>query len=96
MFAVCVTFEIAPDHIGRFRDLVLAQAQTSIRSEPGCRRFDVLVDEDTPNEVFLYELYDDATAFDTHLESDHFRTFDADVKPMIKHKVVKTYRDVRS
>jgi quinol monooxygenase YgiN len=39
----------------------------------------------------LYEIYDDAPAFDRHLASDHFRDFDAVVAPWVRTKKVETW-----
>ena len=93
-YAVCVTFEIDPDQMSVFMPLMLKNAQASLADEPGCRQFDVLTDPDRPTDVFLYELYDDAEAFQLHLNSDHFRSFDAAVGPMIVAKTVQTYTQV--
>lgn len=94
MFAVTVTFKIKPGNWERFLPLMRDNAQTSLREEPACRHFDVCTDPERAQEVFLYELYDDATAFQDHLASDHFRSFDAAVADMIESKQVATYGTV--
>ena len=91
MYVVTVTFEIESDHIPQFLPLVRSRAQTSLNQEPGCRRFDVCVADDESS-VFLYEVYADQAAFETHLESSHFRAFDAAVAPLIAGKLVKRFR----
>lgn len=95
MFAVTVLFTLKPGKGARFRDRVAENADTSLAREPDCLRFDVVSDGARPDEVFLYELYTDAAAFDAHLGSDHFRAFDAEVAEMVASKVVRTYGDVR-
>lgn len=95
-FAVCVTFALQPDAAPAFLPLMTANAEASLSNEPGCIRFDVLTDPTRPAEVFLYELYDDAAAFQEHLQSAHFKAFDAAVADMIADKVVKTYDEVRT
>lgn len=40
--------------------------------------------------VFLYERYDDRAAFEAHLASTHFKTFDAMVAPCLEAKTVAT------
>jgi len=60
-----------------------------VTREEGCHRFDVCLGAD--GEVFLYELYADAAAFDLHLRSAHFRDFDRIACEMIKEKSIKTY-----
>jgi len=91
MFAVCVTFKIDPAQIASFMALMIAQARASLSEEPDCSRFDVWTDPARPNEVFLYEIYKDAAAFDLHLKSEHFQQFDEDVRSMVTDKQVLTW-----
>ncbi|MDW3183506.1 putative quinol monooxygenase [Roseobacter sp.] len=91
MFAVVVTFQIKPNHVADFLPLMTRNAATSLAEEPGCHQFDVATDPARPEEVFLYELYEDAAAFDAHLASEHFKSFDAAVTDMIAAKSVNTY-----
>ena len=95
MFAVTVTFRIRPGQMEAFRPLMLANAATSLAEEEGCRVFDVCTDPDRPDEVFLYELYDDAEAFAAHLRAPHFLAFDAAVATMVADKQVATYGEVQ-
>lgn len=88
MFAVCVTFQIHPHRINDFLPLMQANAATSLAVEDGCHLFDVC---QTGTEVFLYELYSNAEAFDAHLSMAHFQSFDRATADMIASKEVKTY-----
>ena len=92
MFAVTVAFEIAADKAEAFRAALLEQAQTSLQREFACRRFDVCVDPDRSERFFLYEIYDDAAAFDAHLASAHFRAFDENVSAWVRKKSVVTWQ----
>lgn len=94
MFAVCATFQIDPAQMAAFMPLMHTNAQASLTHEEGCHRFDVLTDPARPGDVFLYELYTDAAAFQTHLESAHFKVFDQAVASMITEKNVRTYEEV--
>ncbi|MGP6088971.1 putative quinol monooxygenase [Antarctobacter jejuensis] len=94
MFAVVVTFEIKPEGAGAFLDLVTQNAHASVRDEPGCHQFDVCADPARPGEVFLYELYDDQAAFEAHMTTTHFISFDADSAPFVLSKSVRTYAQV--
>lgn len=96
MFAVVVTFDIKPDAMADFLPAMHENAKTSLEVEEGCHHFDVCTDPDRPTEVFLYELYTDAAAFDVHLASTHFKAFDAKVGPMIAAKDVRTFAQVTS
>ena len=95
MYAVIVTFQISPGAMPGFLPLMADNAAASLRDEPGCHQFDVATDPARPDEVFLYEIYTDRAAFDTHLASAHFKLFDATVVPMITAKEVRTYAEVR-
>ena len=70
MYAVCVTFQIAEGAMADFLPLMLENAAASLKGEPGCHQFDVCRDGD---EVFLYELYTDAAAFEALLAKEESR-----------------------
>jgi quinol monooxygenase YgiN len=95
MYAVCVNFKLKPGIAADFLPLMLANAQTSLRDEPNCHQFDVSSDTNNPDAVFLYELYTNRAAFDAHLASPHFKTFDAAVTPMIADKIIQTWDTVQ-
>jgi quinol monooxygenase YgiN len=95
MFAVVVTFEIKPEAVAAFTDLVCHNAETSELLEPGCHQFDVCTDPGRPNEVMLYELYSDAASFDAHRASPHYHVFTAAIEDMVRQKTVQTYVNVR-
>ncbi len=90
-FAIIVVFELAPGTRERFLDLVRDNAATSMATEPGCHRFDVLI-PDTADQIVLYEIYTDAGAFEAHLAADHFKTFDRATAAMILKKSVTRFR----
>jgi quinol monooxygenase YgiN len=94
MFAVAVTFVIKPKQMDDFMPLMLANARKSQRSEPGCCQFDVCTDDSHPNTVFLYEVYKSGEAFQAHLDSRHFKEFDAQVSDMIAAKDVQSWNKV--
>lgn len=91
MYAVTVRFQIKPGQMQAFLPLMIQNARTSRETEPGCQQFDVCKDGDT---VFLYEIYDDRAAFDVHLQSDHFKSFDAAVADLVANKEVAVFDEV--
>ena len=74
--------------------LMQQQAALSLSNEVACQQFDVCSDPEKPNEVFLYEIYDDAQAFESHLKTQHFLAFDSAVSDMIIDKTIKTFTTV--
>ena len=88
MFVITVDFEIKSEFVNEFRNRVLQQAKDSLNNEENCFTFDVSFDEKNTNKVFLYEIYQDKDAFDYHLKSDHYLSFDKDVKNWVTKKTV--------
>jgi (4S)-4-hydroxy-5-phosphonooxypentane-2,3-dione isomerase len=75
LFVVVVEFHLKEGVRSQFRRLIDANADASVRSEPGCVQFDVLEPEGDGDRVLLYEVYMDKAAFDEHRQTEHFRTF---------------------
>ena len=90
MFAVCVDLTIQQGQMDVFLPLMIANAEASLRDEPGCVQFDVVRPDSDPDLVVLYELYTDAAAFDAHLQTPHFKAFDAQTTAMVQAKSVLT------
>lgn len=91
MFVVTVSFVLFEKFTEPFTIAVAKQADNSLRLEPECHVFDVCTALDDSGEIFLYETYTDAAAFDAHLASDHFKAFDALVRPWVKSKTVRKW-----
>lgn len=85
---VLVELLVNSSFVGRFRDLIAANAEASL-SETGCRRFDVLFDPKEPRRFVLYEIYDDEAAFDKHLVSNHYLNFANAIENMIEHRSIR-------
>ena len=85
-FVVIVDFRLKPGAFGSFRDLVAANAEASVRDEPGCRRFDILVPRGVRDRVMLYEIYDDEAAFEEHCRTTHFKRFDRESAGLVAEK----------
>lgn len=83
-----VEFTTKPKARDRFRELVVENATLSREAEPGCRQFDVCHDPSDPDRVVLYEVYDDAAAFDAHTSYEHFTGFDRASADLVVRKVV--------
>lgn len=91
MFAVTVQFTIDPAHYPQFMRAMVANAADSRAREPGCIAFDVCEDPAQIGQVFLYEIYRDAAAFEQHKREAHFLEFDKTVKPWILARALKIY-----
>ena len=83
-----VDFRLKAGTFDRFRKLIVENARASVRDEPGCRQFDVVIPSGDADRVVLYEIYDDPAAFDAHKRTPHFAAFDRDSAPFVVTKAV--------
>lgn len=72
MFSLVVQMEVRPGRREEFLAGMAANAEASVRDEPGCLRFDVCAVEGDEHRFVLYELYTDADAFAAHKAAPHF------------------------
>ena len=61
------------------REAIL-NAKTTVKSEPGCRRYDVIQDENDPTKLGLCQIYNDMGAFYEHLSLPHYQGFSQTTK----------------
>lgn len=73
MFSMLVTLQVRSDRRAEFREAIVANAEASVRHEPGCLRFDVCAVDGDEDRFVFYELYEDAAAFQAHRASPHFQ-----------------------
>lgn len=91
MHVVTVHFEVNPRHQVDFLREIRHNAACTLALEPGCRQFDVCTSPNREGMVFLYEVYDDRLAFDAHLASAHYKTFDALTREWVELKQVSEF-----
>ena len=92
MFVVTVKFDIKPQEWEEFLPIILCNAKASLR-ENECYHFDVCINEEQ-KKIFLYEVYADQDAFDFHLKTDHFLSFDDQTIKMIDAKEISFYQQI--
>jgi len=94
MFVVCVEFEIMPRHLDDFLVAMRKNAEQSHALEAGCQQFDVCQDQQNPNTIFLYEIYDDAAAFEAHKAAPHYHEFNEAINVMVVRKSVRFLQNI--
>jgi (4S)-4-hydroxy-5-phosphonooxypentane-2,3-dione isomerase len=70
MLGAILRFDVKPEHREAFLEAVVEHGRAAVPTEPGTLRFDVLVDQEDVNRIFLYEAYADAEAFSIHLAGE--------------------------
>ncbi|MCW5657828.1 MAG: antibiotic biosynthesis monooxygenase [Burkholderiaceae bacterium] len=64
--AVIGVIQVKPGTRPEVLSAVLAHRERSLRDEPGTLQFEVLVPNDEPDKILLFELYSDTAAFEAH------------------------------
>jgi quinol monooxygenase YgiN len=74
MLIVHVHIRVKPGLVDDFRAATLENARNSAR-EPGIARFDVLQNEEDPNQFLLVEIYRTPAAPAQHKETSHYQAW---------------------
>lgn len=75
-----VTFTVPPAGMANFLKISEENSRASLKEEPGCTGFEVLLPEGEPNTVMLIETYRDEAAYKAHRVTPHFLEFVKDAK----------------
>ena len=84
LFVLIVQLEIVPSELENFKAAITENAQASVRDEPGCREFNVVIEKENASHLLLFEIYENAQAFAAHQASPHFKQYAAATARMIK------------
>ncbi|MCZ6604647.1 MAG: putative quinol monooxygenase [Alphaproteobacteria bacterium] len=79
---------IVPGQLENYLTRGRRHRETVLASEPHCRQFDILVNAEKENSVFLYEVYDDMAALAFHRQTSHMAAYQADTKPMVRTRIL--------
>ena len=77
--ALIGTIEFEPGARAEVLRAVLVHRERSLRDEPGTLAFEVLVPDDAPAKLLIYEVYADAAAFALHMGAASITTLRAQV-----------------
>lgn len=84
MYSILLNTLLQPGSRDAFVAAMRENAAASVRDEPGCIRFDVLLDRSDPDRVWLYEIYIDEAALEAHMRTPHFLASRPLVEPLIR------------
>jgi (4S)-4-hydroxy-5-phosphonooxypentane-2,3-dione isomerase len=83
LYINAVDIAVVPGTIENYLAAIKEVAAATIKTEPGCSEFDITVSRKDPNHLFIFEVYDNAAAFDAHLKTDHYRKYAAAAKDIV-------------
>src|SRR5262245_23976590 len=93
LYVAAIDLDIKPADMAKFLEAIKENAAASVK-EPGCRMFNIHVSEKDPNHVFLYEVYDNAAAIESHRQTAHFKKYAATTKDMVAKREVRPMKAV--
>lgn len=76
--------EIDPARMDDYRAAAKQVIETSVRTEAGVLALYAVIEKDNPARVIVFEMYADLEAYKTHLETEHFKTYKAVTRTMVK------------
>ena len=83
--------EIDPAHLDAYKGALREEIETSIRVEPGVLTLYAVAVKGQPNQIRLFEIYADTSAYEAHLQSKHFRKYKNETASMVKSlKLIET------
>jgi autoinducer 2-degrading protein len=83
-----VDLVVIPSEMPKFLEAIKENGANAVK-EPGCREFNITVLANNPNHVFLYEVYDNEAALNTHRQTEHFKKYQAATANMIADRNVR-------
>ena len=76
--------EIDPAQLDAYKLALKEEIETSIRVEPGVLTLYAVSIKEHPEQVRLFETYRDAAAYESHIQSPHFKTYKDRTRQMVK------------
>src|SRR5215472_8851112 len=83
--------DIDPTQVSAYRAALKEEIATSIRLEPGVLTLYAVSVKGQPSQVKIFETYRDQAAYESHLQTPHFKKYKAETQGMVKSlKLIET------
>jgi quinol monooxygenase YgiN len=76
--------EIDPAQLDAYKLALKEEIETSIRVEPGVLMLYAVSLKEHPEQIRLFETYRDVAAYESHIQSPHFKTYKDRTRQMVK------------
>ena len=76
--------QVDPVQLESYNAALKEQMTTAIRVEPGVLTYYAVADKDNPSHITILEIYADTAAYQSHIETPHFKKYKATVQNMVK------------
>ena len=83
--------EIDAGQIDAYRNALKEEIEISIRIEPGVLTLYAVSVKGQPNQIRIFEIYKDEAAYESHLQTPHFKKYKVETQGMVKSlKLIET------
>lgn len=76
--------EIEPSHLDRYKAILKEESAASVRLEPGVIAILPMYQKEHPTQVRILEIYANREAYESHLQTPHFKHYKATTLTMVK------------
>lgn len=86
-----VEFQFEPANLNTALDLLTEMQNQTLENEEGCIAYDILLNKEKPNTVYIYECYENSAALKKHNNATYYKDIvDKKLKPLIKAQNIMT------
>ncbi len=87
--ALFLEFQFEAEDMDFAIELLTEVQNQTIENEEGCIAYDILLNDEEPNTIYLYECYENKAALDVHNNAAYYKNIvDKQLSPLIKEKRV--------
>jgi quinol monooxygenase YgiN len=76
--------QIDPAHLEQYNAALKEQMSTAVKLEPGVLTYYAVADKNNPAHITILEIYADTAAYQSHIQTPHFKKYKAAVQNMVK------------
>ena len=76
--------QVDPAQIDSYNAALKEQMTTAVKVEPGVLTYYAVADKTNPSHITILEIYADTAAYQSHIQSEHFKKYKAAVQNMVK------------
>ncbi|MDO3626728.1 putative quinol monooxygenase [Mucilaginibacter sp. BT774] len=76
--------QVDPAQLESFNAALKEQMATAVKLEPGVLTYYAVADKGNPSDITILEIYADTAAYQSHIQTTHFKKYKATVQNMVK------------
>lgn len=76
--------QVDPPQLDSYNAALKEQMTTAVNAEPGVLTYYAVADKANPSNITILEIYADTAAYQSHIQTAHFKKYKATVQNMVK------------